>query len=83
MTTPLPARPQARDTGYPANPATLGEHLRKRRIDLKLFQKDIARIIGVDEASIWNWENNRTKPVLKLVPEIIEFLGYNPQIQEI
>jgi DNA-binding XRE family transcriptional regulator len=64
--------------GYPADPATLGEHLKKRRLDLKLFQKDVARMIGVDETSIWNWENNQSRPVARLTPKIWEFLGYCP-----
>ena len=47
-------------------------------MDLKLFQKDAAKMIGVDETSIWNWENNQSKPVSKLLPKIIGFLGYCP-----
>jgi transcriptional regulator with XRE-family HTH domain len=43
---------------------------------LKLFQKDVAKIIGCDECNIWNWENNYNEPVLKFIPKIIDFLGY-------
>jgi len=32
----------------------MGKHIRKRRIDLGLMQKDVAKIIGVSECSIWN-----------------------------
>lgn len=32
---------------YPAESKTLGDHLRKKRLDLGLFQKDVARILGV------------------------------------
>ena len=42
---------------YPANPNTIGEHLRKKRIDLCLMQKEVAKIIGVTESTIWNWEH--------------------------
>jgi transcriptional regulator with XRE-family HTH domain len=63
---------------YPKVLKTLGDHLRKKRLDLKLLQKQVAQIIGFDEASIWNWENNLTKPSLRAVPKIIEFLGYKP-----
>jgi DNA-binding XRE family transcriptional regulator len=45
---------------------------------LKLIQKDVARIIGVDDTSIWNWENNQSRPVSRLIPKIWEFLGYCP-----
>jgi len=56
---------------------TIGEHIRKRRLDLGLFQQDVAEIIGVCEATIWGWENGR-EPELRHVPKIIEFLGYVP-----
>jgi DNA-binding transcriptional regulator YiaG len=43
---------------YPANPDMIGEHLRKKRMDSKLLQKDIAKILGVIEDCITNWEKN-------------------------
>ena len=64
--------------GYPQILKTLGDHLRKRRLDLKLQQKDVARIIGVDETTIYYWENNRVEPSILYIPEIIKFLGYIP-----
>ncbi|MBU1626300.1 helix-turn-helix domain-containing protein [bacterium] len=63
---------------YPRELKTIGDHLRKKRLDSKLFQKDVAKIIGSDECSIWNWENNYNKPVLNFIPKIIEFLSYIP-----
>jgi DNA-binding XRE family transcriptional regulator len=57
---------------------TLGDHLKKRRLDLKLLQKDVAKIIDVEEATIWNWENNYTSPNLHYIPRVIEFLRYVP-----
>jgi len=56
----------------------LGDHLRKKRLDLNLLQKDIAKKIGVDKASIYNWENNRISPSFYFIPKIIKFLGYIP-----
>ena len=61
---------------YPRELKTIGDHLRKKRLDLKLLRKDVARIIGCDECSIWNWENNYNEPALKFIPKIIKFLGY-------
>ena len=43
--------------GYPLNPKTIGEHIRKKRMDLGLMQKEVAGIIGVTKSTIWNWEN--------------------------
>ncbi|MCD6422001.1 helix-turn-helix transcriptional regulator [bacterium] len=64
--------------GYPQNPKTLGDHLRKKRLDLGLLQKDVAKILGVSKDTVCNWENNRTSPSLRSIPKIIEFLGYIP-----
>ena len=55
---------------------TLGDHLRKRRLDLGLLQKEVARILRVNESTIANWELNHNFPQLRFIPAIIEFLGY-------
>jgi len=55
---------------------TLGDHLRARRLDLGLEQKDAARMIGVHPASITKWELNRSQPSIRHYPRISEFLGY-------
>ncbi len=65
-------------SAYPQTPKTIGDHLRKRRLDLNLLQKDIAQKLDVCEPSIYNWENNLAKPALRYIPKIIEFLGYVP-----
>jgi site-specific DNA recombinase len=57
---------------------TLGDHLLRRRLVLKLLQREVAEQIGVDKASITNWEGNWSKPGLKYMPAIFRFLGYNP-----
>ena len=46
-------------------------------MDLRLFQRQIAEKIGVSEASIWSWERG-TETELFHIPNIIEFLGYEP-----
>jgi transcriptional regulator with XRE-family HTH domain len=69
-------KPQSR--AYPKALNSIGEHLRKRRLDLNLLQKEVALTIGVDTNTITNWEKNRTSPKLYLIPAIIRFLGYNP-----
>ena len=63
---------------YPKELRTLGDHLRKRRLDLALFQRDMAERLGANETSVWNWEKNRSSPALRFIPRIIEFLGYEP-----
>jgi DNA-binding XRE family transcriptional regulator len=64
-------------SGYPDFPITVGEHIRKKRMDLGLLQREVAEIIGVTESSIWNWKHG-TEPELHYNPKIIEFLGYIP-----
>jgi hypothetical protein len=33
---------------------TLGDHIRKKRLNLGLFKKDVANIIGTNDSTIWN-----------------------------
>jgi DNA-binding transcriptional regulator YiaG len=70
--------PKLQQKAYPKQLKTLGDHLRKRRLDLGLLQKEAAEQIGVDTASICNWESNQTEPMVHCLPEIIAFLGHNP-----
>lgn len=59
---------------YPENPKNIGDKLRKRRMDLGLEQKDVAKIIGVTEPSIWNWEHG-WKSGKRYMKKIEGFLG--------
>lgn len=63
---------------YPIELITYGDHLRKKRLDLKLSQPQVAKIINVMTDTITNWELNRTEPPITYVPKIISFLGYSP-----
>ena len=65
-------------SAYPQTLKTIGDHLRKRRLDLKLLQKEVAQKLGDCEPSVYNWENNLSKPAIKYIPNLIEFLGYVP-----
>ena len=67
-------RPFVFPDGYPVNPKTIGEHIRKKRMDCRRMQSDVANIIGVSEESIWNWENGRTKPSKKNLEIINAFV---------
>ena len=60
------------------NPQTIGEHLKKRRQELKILQKDIARILEVSEECVSNWELDKCKMHISYYPKVISFLGYNP-----
>lgn len=62
------------------NPDTWGEHIKKKRLELGLRQRNIARILGCDTTTVHNWEIGKTKPILKLIPQLINFLGYVPNL---
>lgn len=75
----LPIRKTSNRPGnpkYPKELITLGDHLRAKRLDLELEQKDVAKMIGVDTGSITNWELNRFPPAVRHYPKISDFLGY-------
>lgn len=60
------------------NPQSIGEHVKKRRLQLRLLQADVAKICGVCEDSITGWENGRSQPQIRYYPKIIQFLEYCP-----
>jgi transcriptional regulator with XRE-family HTH domain len=64
--------------GYPKALNTLADHLKVRRLDLGLTQKDTAVRLAVDPDSVRNWEAGRTSIEVRYYPALIEFLGYNP-----
>jgi transcriptional regulator with XRE-family HTH domain len=66
------------DKGYPHELKTLGDHLKACRLDLGLYQKQVALMLGVDADSIKNWENGRCKIEVRYYPALISFLNYNP-----
>jgi transcriptional regulator with XRE-family HTH domain len=57
---------------------TIGDHIRRRRLSLRLQQTDVAERIGVHETSVFNWEANTSSPGIQFMPAVITFLGYNP-----
>ena len=63
---------------YPKKINSLGDHIRARRLDLKLLQEQVAYKIGVHKMTITSWERNATVPEVRYMPSIIRFLGYDP-----
>lgn len=70
--------PRPKSDHYPKELNSLGDHIRARRLNLKLLQKQVAEEIGVHEQTITGWEGNATIPDVRYMPAIIQFLGYNP-----
>jgi len=67
------------DPAYPPVLKTVGDHLRKRRLDLGLRQRDVADRLGANTTTITNWELGHTEPGFGWMPAIIRFLGYDPR----
>jgi DNA-binding XRE family transcriptional regulator len=63
----------------PKEPQTVGEHIKRRRLELHLFQSDLAKKLGVNVQSIRNWEKNTYQPIERLMTGIVKWLGYDPR----
>jgi DNA-binding XRE family transcriptional regulator len=63
---------------YSENPESLGEHLKKRRKQLGLLQREAAGQMGFDTWTYINWEKGKTEPVAARFRPVVEFLGYDP-----
>jgi transcriptional regulator with XRE-family HTH domain len=63
----------------PEEPKTIGEHIKRRRLQLHLMQKEVAAQLGVNFATLQNWERNVGRPLIRHIPGIISFLGYDPE----
>jgi DNA-binding transcriptional regulator YiaG len=62
--------PQARQVG----PKTLGEFIRKRRLQLGLSQEALGRRLGVGRVTIQWWESGALQPPSRLYAAVAEFL---------
>jgi transcriptional regulator with XRE-family HTH domain len=54
---------------------TIGDRIRKWRLEQGLFQVDLAKRVGVSEMTIVNWEKGRTKPVRQYFERLEKILG--------
>lgn len=63
---------------YDFEPISVGDHIRKRGLQLELFQREVAQRLGVDPWTVLNWEKGRTEPPVEAMPAIFRFLGYDP-----
>lgn len=50
------------DPDYPKEPKTLGERIRKTRMDRGLYIRELANRLGVTSDTIINWEIRGIKP---------------------
>lgn len=64
-------------------PRTLGEHLRRVRIDRKMTNVEAARILGVAYQTVEKWEHNRIAIGSNSRPKVIAFIGYDPEVESL
>ena len=62
------------------NPKTLGDHLRKVRLERNLSQQKTAKLFGINGMYLSSWELNRKQTHPKHLEAIIQFLGYTPKL---
>jgi transcriptional regulator with XRE-family HTH domain len=74
LTAPMPP-----PRGYPRVFRTLGDHLKKVRLDRELEQDQVARELGASVQTLINWEKNHTRVSTRFVPRVVAFLGYDPR----
>ena len=74
--------PKPLGKGYIHAPQTLGNHIRNKRLQMRLSQREVADLIGVEQMSISHWERDKAEPQTGHLPKIVQFLGYNPRPAE-
>ena len=57
---------------------TLGEHLKRRRREPGLIQREVAERMDIDVFTYLNWETDKTKPLDAQFGPVVRFLGYDP-----
>lgn len=62
----------------PNAPTTIGGHLRKRRLELRRLQSEVARQLGVSTVTLSRWETDKVYPTWSQQATIAGFLGFNP-----
>jgi DNA-binding XRE family transcriptional regulator len=72
-------RKRARPSEILENPQTIGEHLKRERQLRKLFQRDVAKELGINQWTLIGWEKG-TKQISQpcFFPRVIAWLGYDP-----
>jgi DNA-binding transcriptional regulator YiaG len=60
---------------YPSNPQTLGDRLRKARMNKGMTLKEVAALFGVTDTTVINWEIRGKIPEADRIEILKEFIG--------
>jgi DNA-binding XRE family transcriptional regulator len=74
----LRARKPVHREKYPDICRTWGDHIKIRRLDLKLTKRQLSLNLNVSDITVYLRENDRVRPSLAQIPKVIEFLGHDP-----
>jgi len=74
----LQARKPVHREKYPDFLRTWGDHIKARRLDLKLTKRQLSLRLHVNDTTIYLWERNKVQPSLAQIPKIMDFLGRDP-----
>lgn len=55
-------------------PKTLGEAIKKERLNRGLSQGEVGALIGVTSFTVLNWEKGKTEPKREFMPTVLQFL---------
>jgi transcriptional regulator with XRE-family HTH domain len=79
----VPLRLKApKPTATDFEPRTLGEHIKRRRLMLKMTKRQAAVRLGVGPETVRHWESGETNsPSVVRIPAILEFLCYDPFVE--
>ena len=67
------------DPKYPKDPKTLGERIRKARMDRHMMVKELAARIGVVPETVINWEKRNLKPTQRHLELLRTVLGLDAE----
>ena len=68
--------------GVKMNPKTIGEHLKKRRLELGWGQQQVAEATGYIWLIVSNGERGVCRPTKQAMVPILAFLGYDPRAEK-
>ena len=64
--------------GYPDQLLTVGDHVRKKRLDSGISRCELIALMGIAPMTLTGWEQYGRQPWPKQWAKIISFLGYEP-----
>lgn len=64
--------------GYPMEVKTVGDHIKRARLERRLSQEQVAEFFGVSRYAVSDWEADVASPTIRLMPKVVDFLGYVP-----